>query len=63
MDHPPEVTIGMLSKDLIRLATELSEERWPDKDAQMWYIKGIRDSAHLMILKWTSQEEQQEGTA
>ena len=57
-EDQPHITIGMLSKDLIRLAREIKEEEWPDKAAQKWYIKGVRDCAHLMILKWTSDEEQ-----
>ena len=56
-DHPP-VTIGSMSKDLTAFADEIAEEDWPDKEAQKWYIKGVRDVAHLMILKWTTAEEE-----
>ena len=62
-DNPqPLVTIGMLSEDLIRLASEITDEDWPDISAQKWYVKGIRDCAHLLILKWTPNQEQTEGT-
>lgn len=48
-----DASIGKLSRDLLRLARELQEERWADRDAQDWYISGIKDSAHLLMLKWT----------
>lgn len=57
-DEEPHLTIAMLSKDMMRMADEIASEEWPDKDAQTWYIKGVKDAAHLLILKWTSGEEQ-----
>ncbi len=54
MDEQEELdaSIGKLSKDLLRLARELQEERWENSDAQDWYVNGVNDSAHLLMLKW-----------
>lgn len=54
MDEQDELdaSIGKLSKDLLRLARELQAERWENIDAQNWYVNGVNDSAHLLMLKW-----------
>ena len=54
MDEQDELdaSIGKLSKDLLRLAIELQAERWENIDAQNWYVNGVNDSAHLLMLKW-----------
>ena len=31
---------------------ELQAERWENIDAQNWYVNGVNDSAHLLMLKW-----------
>lgn len=55
-DDEIDEAIGRLSRDLIRLAKELSYEQWKDQDAQTWYIAGVHDSAHLMMLKWIKDD-------
>ena len=54
MDEQDELdaSIGKLSKDLLRLARKLQAERWENIDAQIWYVNGVNDSAHLLMLKW-----------
>lgn len=62
-DENPHLSIGMLSKHILRWASDIQDEQWPDTDAQKWYLQGVRDVAHLMILKWTSDEQQPEDTS
>lgn len=63
MDDPPHnLSIGTLSKYILRWASDIQDEDWPNKDAQKWYLQGVRDVAHLMILKWTSDQEQEDTT-
>jgi hypothetical protein len=64
VDEPqqPILSIGGLSKHILGWASDIQDEDWPNKDAQKWYLQGVRDVAHLMILKWTSDEQQPEDT-
>lgn len=62
-DKHVDEAISRLSRDLLKLARELQYERWTDRDAQDWYIAGMHDSAHLMMLKWIKDEKDQDGTA
>lgn len=52
MDDDNAIPITDVLRELLRLARELSKEEWPDEDAQAWYISGVKDSAHLLMLKW-----------
>lgn len=46
------VPIRDIIKELLRIAREIDSEEWADEDAQTWYLSGIKDSAHLLMLKW-----------
>lgn len=61
-DEHVDAAISRLSSDLLRLARELQYEQWADQDAQNWYIAGVKDSAHLTMLKWIKDEKDQDRT-
>jgi hypothetical protein len=54
--------IKRLSSDLLSLAKDLNSEIWKDKNAQDWYISGVQDSAHLLMLKWIKDDEENSNT-
>jgi hypothetical protein len=58
-DEHVDEAISRLSNDLLRLAKEIQYETWKDQDAQNWYIAGIKDSAHLTMLKWIKDDDEQ----
>lgn len=62
-DEHVDEAISRLSSDLLRLARELQYEQWADQDAQNWYIAGVKDSAHLTMLKWIKDEKDQGSAA
>lgn len=46
------VPLEEVISELKRIAKDTRQESWSDEDAQDWYISGIKDSAHLLMLKW-----------
>jgi hypothetical protein len=61
-DENLDAAITRLSKDLLKLAREIQYEQWTDQDAQDWYVAGIKDSAHLTMLKWIDNDNEKSAT-